>query len=39
MQFIGTLVSWILILVAAGLTIAFPLFMIGLWVMLYVLGR
>jgi hypothetical protein len=39
MEFISTLISWILILTAAGLTIAFPLPMIGLWVMLFVLSR
>ena len=39
MDFIETLIGWIVILTAIGLTIAFPLPMIGLWIMLYVVSR
>lgn len=39
MEFIETRIGFIILLTAAALTIAFPLPMIGLWVMLYVLSR
>jgi uncharacterized membrane protein len=38
-DFLECIFGWAILLAAAALTIAFPLPMIGLWVMFYVLSR